>query len=152
MRKFIIGVAFGAALVVLALVIVQRTSDTAGTPSPSPTRTAVATKVTPTPGVAAQISAVDRALVQATQTGRAVPVTLVFTERDLTASAAAYFPQTMSGVTRVMWLGVVATAALGAGLLAQPRGTGRTVPVGADGACPPGTTPSVWVTSKVISR
>lgn len=99
MRKFLIGVAFGAALVVLAPVIVRQASDTASTPPPSPTGTAVATKVAPTPGVAGQISAVDRALVQATRTGRAVPVTLVFTERDLSASAAAYFPQTMSGVT-----------------------------------------------------
>lgn len=99
MRRFLIGVVIGASLVVLAAVVVQQMSDTAGIPSPSPTRTAAATKRAPTPGVAAQISAVDRALVQATQTGRAVPVTLVFTERDLTASAAVYFPQTMSGVT-----------------------------------------------------
>jgi predicted TIM-barrel fold metal-dependent hydrolase len=46
----------------------------------------------------------------------------------------------MSGVTRGVWLGVVAATALGAGLLAQPRGMGNTVPVGADGTCPPGTT------------
>jgi hypothetical protein len=99
MRRSLVGIAIGAALVVLAPVIVQRTSDTARTPSASPARTAGATTAAPTPGVAAQISAVDRALVQATQSGTAVPVTLVFTERDLTTSAAAYFPQTMSGVT-----------------------------------------------------
>lgn len=99
MRKFLIGVAIVAALVLLAPAIVRQTSENASAPSASPTRTAAATKLAPTPGVAAQISAVDRALAQATQTGRAVPLTLVFTERDLTATADAYFPQTMSGVT-----------------------------------------------------
>ncbi len=47
----------------------------------------------------------------------------------------------MSGVRRATWVGVmVVTTALGAALLAQPRGMGNAVPVGPDGECPPGTT------------
>jgi len=38
------------------------------------------------------------------------------------------------------WLAVVAVGMLGVGVLAQPRGMGGGVPVGPDGACPPGTT------------
>jgi len=59
----------------------------------------VAATATPTSGVAAQITSVDGALAQAKTSGKAVSVTLTFSERDLTTSAAAYFPQTVSGAT-----------------------------------------------------
>ena len=92
------GLALGAALVVAASAIVIQTSDVPTLATPGPTRSAAASRSAAATGVAAQISAVDRALAQARQTGKAVPVTLAFSERDLTTSAAAYFPQTLSGV------------------------------------------------------
>ncbi len=99
MKAFLIGVALGAVLVVLAPLIVQQMSGLGTVATPSPRAAALPSRSATSSGVAAQIAAVDRALVQASQTRKAVPVTLTFTERDLTLSAAAYFPQTMSGVT-----------------------------------------------------
>ncbi len=98
MRTFLVGLAIGAALVLLAPAIVRQTSGVGTVTTPSPTPTALPSRSAVTSGIPAQISAVDRALLQASQTGKAVPVTLAFTERDLTSSAAMYFPQTMSGV------------------------------------------------------
>lgn len=98
MKTFLIGVALGAVLVVAA-VTVQQMSGPDTVAAPSPTATALPSKSVSASGVAAQISAIDRALAQASQTRKAVGVMLTFTERDLTSSAAAYFPQTMSGVT-----------------------------------------------------
>jgi hypothetical protein len=59
----------------------------------------VTATATPTSGVAAQITSIDGALAQARTSGKAVPVTLTFSEHDLSTSAAAYFPQTVSGAT-----------------------------------------------------
>ena len=50
-------------------------------------------------GAADQIAVVERALVSATRTGTAVPVTVTFTEGQVQAAAAAYFPQAWSGAT-----------------------------------------------------
>lgn len=59
-----------------------------------------ATSVAPaTAGVATQVTTVDSALALAKATGKPVAVTLNFSERDLTTSAAAYFPQAVSGAT-----------------------------------------------------
>ncbi len=98
MRTFLIGLAVGVVIVLLAPLVARQMAAVPASASPS-------ASIPPSPsgsvaaGVTAQLSAVDRALTQAQQTGRAVPVSLTFTERDLTASAATYFPQTMSGVT-----------------------------------------------------
>ncbi len=46
-----------------------------------------------------QAAVVEQALADAKKTGKAVPITLTFSERDLTLAATAYFPQTISGAT-----------------------------------------------------
>lgn len=51
------------------------------------------------PAVASALTSVDRALAQAQQSGKAVPLTVSLSEQDLTRAAAAYFPQTYVGVT-----------------------------------------------------
>ena len=100
MRTFVAGLLLGAAVVVAAaFAIVPQVSGPAATGTPAATRTAAPTRSATATSPGAQLSAIDRALAQAAQSGRALPVTLTFTERDLTASAAAFFPQTMSGVT-----------------------------------------------------
>lgn len=98
MRTFLVGLAVGAVLVLLTPLVAQQMAAVPATPPASATIPPAPSKSLAT-AVAAQLSAVDRALAQAQQTGKAVPVSLTFTERDLSASAAAYFPQTMSGVT-----------------------------------------------------
>lgn len=95
--RFLLGVAVGAALAYGASTFL------AGRPLASPeaapqTRPPAAPEALPA-GVRGQIDAADRALAQAKQSGKAVPVTLVFSERDLTATASAYFPQTFAGAT-----------------------------------------------------
>ena len=66
-------------------------------------RPAEAAPVAPPPaGLAAaadQLGAVERALAAAARSGVAVPVSLTFTEAQVQAAAAAYFPQTFSGAT-----------------------------------------------------
>lgn len=100
MRTFIVGIVVGAVLVLVLPPIVRELSVTTPTTeaTASPTRAATAAPAT-TGGVAGQLAALDRALAQAQESGKAVSVTLSFTERDLTGSAATYFPQTISGVT-----------------------------------------------------
>jgi hypothetical protein len=46
-----------------------------------------------------QAAILQQALADAKKSGTAVPITLSFTERELTLAAAAYFPQTVSGAT-----------------------------------------------------
>ncbi len=96
MRAFVLGVIVGALLVAFGPAILESIVR-------SRLATPAAASASPPSGVPAgvqqQVAAVDRALAQARQTGKAVPVTLTFTDRDVTASAAAYFPQTYSGAT-----------------------------------------------------
>lgn len=49
--------------------------------------------------VVPQAAVVEQALADAKKSGTAVPITLTFSERDLTFAAAAYFPQNVSGAT-----------------------------------------------------
>ena len=51
------------------------------------------------PAVQQQIGSVERALALAKQSGKPVPLTLSFTQQDLTTAAAAYFPQTYAAFT-----------------------------------------------------
>lgn len=46
-----------------------------------------------------QLDSVERALALAKQSGKPVPVTLTFRQQELTAAAAAYFPQTYAALT-----------------------------------------------------
>ena len=73
--------------------IVPATSASSAAP------TATATTAVATAAVATQVTTVDGALALAKASGKPVAVTLTFSELDLTASAAAYFPQAMSGAT-----------------------------------------------------
>lgn len=96
MRAFLIGLVVGALLVAFGPALLQ-TFVRGGLVSPA---AASASPSAPVPsGVRQRVDAVDRALAQARQTGKAVPVTVTFTDRDLTASAGPYFPQTYSGAT-----------------------------------------------------
>ena len=99
MRLFVIAIVVGGLVVTIgsgmfrdALAPGQVASATS-----APSR---ATTVAPaTAGVATQINSLDGALSLAKANGKPVAVTLSFSERDLTTSATAYFPQSVSGAT-----------------------------------------------------
>ena len=97
MRLFVLGIVVGALAVAYGGDLVRAafgTGQAASATSASPARTAA-----PTSGIAQQITSVNAALAQAKASGKAVSVTLSFTETDLTSQAAAYFPQSVSGAT-----------------------------------------------------
>lgn len=104
MRTFVIGVIVGAAAVAFGPAFAANVGPLvaaqvgAAAPSGPPLAIPVAPSAAAS-GVATQIGTVDLALAQAAKTGKAVPVTLTFNERDLTTAAAAYFPQSVSGAT-----------------------------------------------------
>lgn len=90
MRRFLLGIVVGAVLVVgaqaaLAPANVASPSAAASSPTPAPTVP---------PAVQQQLDTVERALTQAKQSGKAVPITLTLTEQQLSAAAAAHFPLT----------------------------------------------------------
>ncbi len=80
MARLLIVLAALAVVGVWAFGQVTTQPQSAATPLPPPAATAA---------IATQLSALQRALAQAQQTGRAVPVTLTFTDADLTAAAAS---------------------------------------------------------------
>ena len=96
MRVFVVGIVIGGLVVAIGSGFFRDafapSQVASATSAPSPTTVAPA-------GVAAQITNVDSALALAKASGKPVAVTLTFSERDLTTSAAAYFPQTISGAT-----------------------------------------------------
>lgn len=50
------------------------------------------------PALATGIATINKALVQAQQSGRAVEISIKVTDADLTAAAASYFPQSFGGI------------------------------------------------------
>jgi hypothetical protein len=95
-RLFVLGVIVGG-LIVAAGSGKLRDAFGAGQAASATSAPSIVTTAAPASGVAAQVTSVDGALAQAKASGKAVPVTLTFSERDLTTSAEAYFPQTVSG-------------------------------------------------------
>lgn len=90
MRRLILGIALGTVLAVAGLGVLGWLRA----PLVGP---ASATGVPAAAGP--QAAVVERALDDAKKIGKAVPITLTFSERDLTLAAAAYFPQKVSGAT-----------------------------------------------------
>ncbi len=68
-------------------------------PAAAPPETAVAPAATVPAAIGKQVDNVGKALTQAKQTSKTVPVTLTFTEQELTTAAGAYFPQSYLGFT-----------------------------------------------------
>jgi hypothetical protein len=92
-RVFILGLVIGVALGAFGPSLAR----TIATPTPSPTpKAAIAAG---SAAVAPQVSTIERALAQARQSGKAVPVTVTFSDADLTSAVGLYFPQTLSGAT-----------------------------------------------------
>ena len=98
MRLFVVGVVVGGLIVAIGNGMFRdalgQGQVASATSAPS---NAIATVAPTAAAVVTSFTSVDGALRAATTTGRPVPVTLTFNERDLTASAAAYFPQSVSG-------------------------------------------------------
>lgn len=94
MRRFLLGVVVGALAVAYGGDLVRAALGTGQAASATSAPSAA-----PTSGIAQQIVSVDTALAQAKASGKAVSVTLTFSEKDLTTQAAAYFPQSVSGAT-----------------------------------------------------
>ena len=90
MRRLILGIALGTALAIAGLGALGWLR--------APLVAPVGGGAVPA-AVVPQAAVVDQALADAKKTGKAVPITLTFSERDLTLAAAAYFPQTISGAT-----------------------------------------------------
>ena len=91
MLKLILAFVIGAAVVVVVVPYVQALNA-----PPPPARTGTPALA---PAVQSQLTSMDKALADAKQSGKAVPVTLTFKEQDLTASAAGFFPQALAGAT-----------------------------------------------------
>lgn len=90
MRRFLLGIVVGAVLVLgaqVALPAPRIGGPLEAAPSPTPAPTVP-------PAVQQQLDTVQRALTQARQSGKAVPVTITLTEQQLSATAAAHFPLT----------------------------------------------------------
>jgi len=85
-------VLFGPALLTQSPSQIASAPTAPSVPSAAATSSAVPTAMAP-------VTNVTDALTLAKTSGRAIPVTLTFSERDLTATAAAYFPQVVSGAT-----------------------------------------------------
>ena len=95
MRLFVLGVVIGGIAVIS---VVAAWSDGGATQSGATVPTASPTARASSAG-AGQVTTIDGALAQAKLSGKPVSVTLTFSDRDLTTSAQAYFPQNLSGAT-----------------------------------------------------
>lgn len=90
MRRLILGVALGVALAIAGLGVLGWLRA----PLVAPARAgAMPAAVVP------QAAVVEQALADAKKSGKAVAITLTFSERDLTLAAASYFPQNVAGAT-----------------------------------------------------
>lgn len=99
MRLFVIGVIV-AGLVVAIGSGMFRDAFAPGQVAPATSAPSfTGTSSLATAGVAIPITSLDSALSLAKSSGKPVAVTLSFSEHDLTTSAAAYFPQSVSGAT-----------------------------------------------------
>ena len=99
MRLLVIGIVAVGLVVALASGLLRDAFAPGQVASATSAPSSAATVAPATAGVATQFTSLDGALSAAKASGKPVAVTLTFSERDLTTSAAAYFPQSVSGAT-----------------------------------------------------
>jgi len=101
-RLFGIGLGIAVLLLVQGYVGGQKVTPPLGsTPdtTPSPAAPAVIPGCCPTLDAGPQPASIDDALAQAKRGGTPVPVTITYTERQLTTAAASHFPLTYAGAS-----------------------------------------------------